>query len=121
MDTMEEESKEQLRGRDQLSLHHINVQCSPSVEKKRLEHKWRIEDEQYHNTWKSCLGCETDRRAVQYFTQIVIISFVMVFCVYQLTVNDDCPNQQTYTGLLTLLLGLLIPNPSIKDKPPRGV
>ena len=45
MDTIEEEA----RGRDEASL-NINVPRSPSVEKRRLEHKWRIEDKQYHNT-----------------------------------------------------------------------
>ena len=52
METIEEESrlsresKEQLKGMSLSPIHQINVHRSPSVEKRRLERKWRIEDEQ---------------------------------------------------------------------------
>ena len=64
-------------------------------------------------TWKSCcLTC--DRRAVPFFTRAFITLFVMAFCMYQLVTNDSCEAQTGYTGLLTLLLGLIVPAPNIK-------
>lgn len=88
---------------------------SPSLQQRRLEHKWAVAEEKYNNTWKSCCML-LDRRAVQYFTQIGIITGVMMFCIYQLTSLEGCDSQQTYMGLLTLLLGILIPNPQFNDK-----
>jgi len=56
-----------------------------------------------------------DRRAIQYFTQLGIISSVMAFSIFQLNRLDSCEGQQAYLGLLTLLIGVLIPNPKFND------
>lgn len=85
-----------------------------SLEKKIAEHKISIEDEIYNDTWKSCC-MELDRRAVQYFTQIIIIGGIMSFTIVQLTRLNTCEGQQAYLGLLTLLIGILIPHPQFKD------
>jgi hypothetical protein len=88
---------------------------SPSVQKTILQHRMDIEDEKYRNTWTSC--CVTlDRRAVQYFTQIAIIGGSMCFSISQLYRNQSCENQQAYLGLLTLLIGLLMPAPKFNNK-----
>ena len=85
-------------------------QRSPSVQRRILDHALKAEDTQAENTWKSmCL--EMDRRAVQYFTQISIIGGVMIFCIFKLTTDTSCVAQQAYTGLLTLLIGILAPSP----------
>jgi hypothetical protein len=83
---------------------------SPSGQKRILQHKMDIEDERYANTWTSC--CITlDRRAVQYFTQIIMIGGTMAFSISQLYRHESCENQQAYLGLLTMLIGLLMPSP----------
>jgi hypothetical protein len=83
---------------------------SPSGQKRILQHNMDIEDERYANTWTSC--CITlDRRAVQCFTQISIIGGTMAFSISQLYSNDTCESQQAYLGLLTMLIGLLMPSP----------
>ena len=88
-------------------------QRSPSVQRRILDHALKAEDTQAENTWKSmCL--EMDRRAVQYFTQISIIGGVMIFCIFKLTTDTSCVAQQAYTGLLTLLIGILAPSPKFK-------
>lgn len=70
-------------------------------------------DHEINDKWESCcFSC--DRRVIQYFTQMTILSAVMGFCMYQLITNDSCEAQTGYTGLLTLLLGLIVPAPSIK-------
>jgi hypothetical protein len=93
----------------------IMIERSPSFEKRRLQHKWEVAEKKYQNKWESC--CFTcDRRAVMYFTQIGIISFTMLFCVYQLTSIDSCESSQTYVGLLTMMLGIALPQPKFSDK-----
>lgn len=63
--------------------------------------------------WHSC--CMTiDRDFFTYVTQILLILLVIVFCIYQLLTLKECVYQITYTSLLTLLIGLVIPNPTIK-------
>ena len=88
-------------------------QRSPSVQRRILDHALKAEDAQNENTWKS-LCMVMDRRAVQYFTQISIIGSVMIFCIFKLTTDTSCVAQQTYTGLLTLLIGILAPSPKFK-------
>ena len=86
---------------------------SPSAQKRILDHALKAEDTQVENTWKS-LCMVMDRRAVQYFTQISIIGGVMIFCIFKLTTDTSCVAQQAYTGLLTLLIGILAPSPKFK-------
>jgi hypothetical protein len=68
----------------------------------------------HDNRWRSCCGMVLDRRLVMYSTQMTMIGLTMMFCVRQLTILDTCNDQQSYIGLLTLLLGLVIPSPSTK-------
>jgi hypothetical protein len=66
-----------------------------------------------HEEWQSC--CVTmDKEATIFFSQLVISVFVLLFCVYQLCVLLDCDSQQTYIGLLTLIIGVWLPSPNLK-------
>jgi hypothetical protein len=93
------------------------ARSSTSKELKILEqeHRFKIEDDKYKDTWKSCCMV-LDRRAVMYFTQIAIIAGTMGFSISQLYRNETCEGQQAYLGLLTMLIGILIPNPKFNDK-----
>jgi hypothetical protein len=64
-----------------------------------LEHEIKVQDETYDN-----------KRAVQYFSQISIISFIIMFNIYQLLTLHECSSQVPYMSLLTFLIGLLCPN-----------
>lgn len=76
--------------------------------KKNLEIE--LARKKYNNTWNSC--CLTiDRRAAQFFIQISIIFSVIIFATAQLVRLEDCNSQQAYLGLLTMLIGILIPSP----------
>lgn len=88
---------------------------SPSLQRQVLEHEFKVEDERMKNVWES-LCLKMDRRAVQYFCQIIIIASTMIFASYQLVALPDCDAQQAYLGLLTLLIGLLLPNPKFHQK-----
>ena len=62
-------------------------------------------------TWKS--GCLTiDRNAVVFFATLGISLIMIAFCIFQLTTSESCQTQNTYIGLLTLVLGIWIKSPS---------
>lgn len=90
---------------------------SADIELKALEqeHRFKIENDMYKDTWKSCC-IVLDRRAVMYFTQIAIIAGTIGFSITQLYRNETCEGQQAYLGLLTMLIGILIPNPKFSDR-----
>ena len=65
--------------------------------------------------WHSC--CLTaDKHFVMYVTQISVILLIIIFCIYQLLTLRECIHQITYTSLLTLLIGLVIPSPAIRKR-----
>lgn len=87
------------------------------IKEKILEHNLKKEDLEHNDTWTSCC-MRVDRRAAQYFTQMFIIVGVMTFSIAQLVRLDDCKSQP-YMGLLTMLIGLVLPSPVIKKGDPR--
>lgn len=96
-------------------LREIIDTSSPRTKKKILQHEIKAEDVKYENTWESCC-IKMDKRAIQYFSQLALIAGVMGFCVNQLVVLHDCESQTAYLGLLTLLIGILVPNPKLESK-----
>ena len=63
--------------------------------------------------WRSCcLRC--DRDIVQYFTKYIILVGLMAFFSIELHLAVDCERQQLMSSLLTLVLGIALPNPRIK-------
>jgi hypothetical protein len=64
-------------------------------------------------TWTSCC-LKVDKNAVQFFSQLAISVGVISFSLYQLIKLPDCEQQQTYSSLLTLVLGVWLPSPKMK-------
>ena len=65
------------------------------------------------NTYRSC--CLTsDKRALQFFSQFTICVGVLLFSMYKLINSDECEETQVYIGLITMIIGVYIPQPSIK-------
>lgn len=65
-----------------------------------------------NDIWES--GClKMDRRAVQYFTQIILISGTMIFCIERLIHLNACDGSP-YLSLVTMLVGLMIKGPEFK-------
>ena len=62
--------------------------------------------------WRSCC-LRADKSFVQFITQAVMVGSVMGFTFHQLVVKPDCNDQQAYMGLLGLVLGVILPNPTI--------
>ena len=66
------------------------------------------------NKWSSC--CFTvDKRAVVFFSQLLITLSVVVLCIYQLIKHhDNCDSNQLYSGILSMVIGIYLPTPKIK-------
>ena len=66
-------------------------------------------------TWRSCC-LRADKAFVQFITQAVMVSSVMGFTFFQLVAKPDCADQQAYLGILGIVLGVLLPSPSISNQ-----
>lgn len=102
-----EAEKESLSPTSRREIIHHKIQME--------DHKLELEDKKYENTWRSCC-LVVDRRAVVYLSQMFVIVFAMGFSMYQLMSIHECNGQQAYLGLLTMLIGLLCPNPNYQKK-----
>jgi len=82
------------------------------IEKAVLENERKGLDNE--NKWTSC--CITmDKRAVLFFSQLSISVSIMGLCIYQLITHyDDCDNNQLYSGILTMLIGIHLPAPKLR-------
>ena len=93
---------------DKEMLHH-----KIKVEEEQITHNFKIQDIEAENSWKSCC-LVLDKRFVQFFAQMLVIMLIIIFCVVQLSRLDDCNNQRAYVGLLTFIIGIMLPQPTIK-------
>ena len=67
------------------------------------------------NHWDSCC-LRIDKRAVLFFTQFFISLIIIFFCIYQLVVLPDCDTKTPFMGLLTLVVGVHLPAPTMGHK-----
>tara|TARA_R110000787_G_scaffold1972_2_gene8207 strand:+ start:3785 stop:4120 length:336 start_codon:yes stop_codon:yes gene_type:complete len=77
------------------------------------DHDLRIK--KYDDHWESCCGIILDRRATVFFSQLVIASVVIIFCIYQLINSITCEADSLYSGMLTLIIGIYLPSPSLSS------
>ena len=91
---------------------------SSSLIKKIEEHKISVEDEQikfeHETTWNSCC-LKVDKRALVYFTQAGFSATIVAFCISLLAINQDCATFSRYSPLLTLVVGIWLPQPQMKS------
>lgn len=62
------------------------------------------------NSWRSCCF-SVDKNATVFISQLSVCIIVICFCMYQLLHSKSCEKDSLYSGLLTLILGIIIPNP----------
>ena len=89
---------------------------TPDTLKRIIESKLERAKNEYDDTWKSCVCGSSDKRAVLYFSQLSILLLVMGFCFVQLVRLPDCGDQQLYSSILTMVIGILIPSPKMSRK-----
>jgi hypothetical protein len=103
-------------------LQHINTSITPipltrcnSKQLHNLKDAVEIEKDLINteNTYKSC--CLTsDKRALQFFSQFTISVGVLLFSMYKLINSAECEETQVYIGLITMIIGIYLPNPKMK-------
>ena len=84
---------------------------------KLLQHKIDVEDERkfnHDNTWTSCC-LRVDKRALNYVTQASFSAAIVIFCIVMLLSNQNCDAFSRYSPLLTLVVGVWLPNPNLKN------
>ena len=89
-------------------------ELSTSSKKIKLKHQLHHEDEVYRDHYDSCCF-RIDKRALVFFSQLGISLIIMSFSIAQLlNPNTDCGREVTYVAMLTSVLGLWVPQPSMK-------
>ena len=64
--------------------------------------------------WTCC--CFTvNKGLLQFIVQTILAVQIIIFCIIQMVRLPDCESQQLYSGILGLILGILVPQPSIQN------
>ena len=83
-----------------------------------VAHKIHVEDNQiefeHKYQWSSCC-LRVDKRALTFFTQAAFSGSIVAFCIAMLITAQDCATFSRYSPLLTLVVGVWLPSPQLKD------
>ena len=90
----------------------VAIHLEREYSERTKQHKIEMENKQMSNEWKSCC-LKMDKNAVRFFTQLAISMCIIGLCIAQLVRLKDCGSQHAYIGLLTLILGVWLPSPSM--------
>lgn len=67
------------------------------------------------SNWSSpCCGEKITSHVIVFFTQVCISLLIMLFCLYKLTVLEECQDKQLYSSTLTGILTFWLPRPTLK-------
>ena len=84
-----------------------------------VAHKIQVEDDerdyQHKTTWRSCC-LVLDKRATIFFSQLIFSLIIIGFCVGMLVQNQDCATFSRWSPLLVLVLGVWLPQPSLRGQ-----
>ena len=83
-----------------------------------VQHKLAVEDDErkfdHSYKWESCC-LRVDKRALSFFNQLAISASIVAFTVAMLIKNEDCATFSRYSPLLTLVVGVWLPSPQLRD------
>ena len=83
-----------------------------------VQHKIAVEDDErkfdHSYKWESCC-LRVDKRALIYFTQAAFSASIVAFTVSMMVVHQDCETFNRYSPLLTLVVGVWLPSPQLRD------
>ena len=83
-----------------------------SIDKKIVDHAIEIENKHSDTNIKTCCNRTSDSRLLKFIATFSITSIIIIFSCYQLSKPDiSCPDQNTYVGLITLLIGIWLKSP----------
>ena len=84
-----------------VTKHQIEVDS----EERKFDHSYK---------WESCC-LRVDKRALSFFTQAAFSAGIVAFTVGMMVVHQDCATFSRYSPLLTLVIGVWLPSPNLRD------
>ena len=82
------------------------------------KHKIDVEDDErkfdHSYRWERCC-LRVDKRALSFFTQLTISASIVAFTVGMMVAHQDCATFSRYSPLLTLVVGVWLPSPQLRD------
>ena len=92
----------------------MDKQESTLLRQRVAEHTILVEDDErafsHEYTWTSCC-LKMDKRALSFFTQAFFSLITICFCITMLVKSPG--DSEKYASLLTLVLGVWLPNPKL--------
>ena len=100
---------------------HNNQQSTDTTDSRITQHLSRLAqiNDLHHKfmtrnvRWKCCCFSAT-KGLIQFTVETFFSLIVIIFCIIQLILLMDCESQQLYSGILSFVLGILIPQPNIR-------
>ena len=90
--------------------------CPKQEEKNEDLELQRVNSEVRANImWRSCC-VELNRDFTIFFTKYIILIGLMIFFSVELHISITCEDKQLFISLLTLIIGVAIPNPKLSTK-----
>lgn len=89
----------------------LSVLDTPEMRLRMLSHEIRQEVRREVYVARSCCGFKVDMRWAQLLTQIIVLLFAVIFLIAKMWKSRGCEEQQTWTGLFTFIIGLIVPTP----------
>lgn len=84
---------------------------TPELKRKKLDHNNMMEEREQENQLKTCCNTVSDKRLLMFISSFCISMVIIVFSCFQLMRLDDCQSQNSYMGLLSLIVGIWIRSP----------
>ena len=84
------------------------------MEQKSIEYKMGVVDDERKYHWNSCC-LKVDKRALSFFTQVTFSALTVAFCIVMLITSQDCVTFSRWSPLLTLVIGVWLPSPQLKE------
>ena len=87
------------------------------ITKRQVQHAIDMEDKkievELENEYKSCCGGNTDRRLLQFYSQLTFSLITVIFSVTKLALSTSCDQDSLYSGLLMIVIGTWLPSPRL--------
>ena len=103
---------------DEKKTESLRKNISDDIKKQLILHKMQREDNEneveLQNHYQSCCGLVLDARVVRLFSRLIIIFFVLLFCMYQTLRVEEVSERTSYFNIIVMVLGAFL-SPISKD------
>jgi len=99
---------------EQIRLSKLHLPLSPQTQHRLIDRAVEHEEQNDMNKWESCCF-KIDKRVLVFFTQYIIILLTLIFSMRMVLNLDSCEGG-VFLNLITFLIGIVVPTPSIKNK-----